>query len=133
MQSAAADAPSLFPPGLTVTGDLSSEHDLVIEGGFEGQINSPERQVTMRHTARVTGKVVARSVTIAGAFDGTVIAGVRVTLSETAVVKGHLQTPSLVLVDGAKFDGSVDPNRTEAAMHVAKYRQKQGEGDASPS
>jgi hypothetical protein len=38
-----------------------------------------------------------------------------------------------VLVDGATFDGSVDPNRTEAAMHVAKYRQKYGEHETSAS
>jgi cytoskeletal protein CcmA (bactofilin family) len=129
MPSATAEATSHFPAGLTVTGDLTSEQDIVIEGAFDGQINSPERQVTIRQRARVKGKVVARSVTIAGSFDGSVVAATRVTLSETADVKAHLQTPSLVLADGARFDGSVDPNRTEAAMHIAKYRQKHGEGE----
>ena len=132
MVSATAEAPSHLPTGLTVTGDLTSEQDIVIEGAFEGQILSPERQVTIRSSARVKGKVVANAVTIAGDFDGTVVAAGRVTLSSTASVKAHLQTPSLVLADGAKFDGSVDPNRTEAAMHVAKYRQKHGEGEIGP-
>jgi hypothetical protein len=36
-----------------------------------------------------------------------------------------MQTPSLALAEGAQFSGSVDPSRTEAAMLVAKYRQKQ--------
>lgn len=102
----------------------------MIEGGFDGQITLPERQVTIRPRARVKGKVIARAVTIAGSFEGTVIAAARITLAESASVTGHLQTPSIVLTDGAKFDGSVDPNRTEAAMHIAKYRQKHGEGDA---
>jgi cytoskeletal protein CcmA (bactofilin family) len=133
MPSATAEAPSHLPAGLTVTGDLSSDQDIVIEGGFDGQIMSPERQVTIRQSARVKGKVVARAVTIAGDFDGTVIAAGRVTLAGTASVKAHLQTPSLVLADGAKFDGSVDPNRTEAAMHIAKYRQKHGENEVSAS
>jgi cytoskeletal protein CcmA (bactofilin family) len=129
MSSAIAEAPSHLPTGLTVTGDLTSDQDLVIEGAFEGQIVSPERQVTIRQSGRVKGKVVAKAVSIAGNFDGTVVAAGRVTVSSTASVKAHLQTPSLVLADGAKFDGSVDPNRTEAAMHIAKYRQKHGEGE----
>jgi hypothetical protein len=28
-------------------------------------------------------------------------------------------------MDGARFQGSMDPNRSEAAMLVARYRQKQ--------
>ena len=133
MPSATAEAPSHLPPGLTITGDLTSEQDIVIDGSFEGQLLSPERQVTIRQSARVKGKVVAKAVTIAGAFDGTVVAAARVTVASTASVKAHLQTPSLVLADGAKFDGSVDPTRTEAAMHIAKYRQKHGETEGSDS
>jgi cytoskeletal protein CcmA (bactofilin family) len=130
MPSATAEPPSHLPTGLTVSGDLTSDQDVVIDGSFDGQIMSPERQVTIRQSARVKGKVVAKTVTIAGDFDGTVVAAGRVTLANTASVKAHLQTPSLVLADGAKFDGSVDPSRTEAAMHIAKYRQKHGEGEA---
>lgn len=133
MPSATAEAPSHLPTGLTVTGDLTSEQDIVIEGSFDGQILSPERQVTIRQSARVKGKVVAKAVTIAGDFDGTIVAAGRVSLSATATVKAHLQTPSLVLADGARFDGSVDPSRTEAAMHIAKYRQKHGENEVGAS
>ena len=133
MPSATAEAPSHLPAGLTITGELSSEQDVVIEGAFDGQIMSPARQVTIRQSANVKGKVVAQSVTIAGNFDGTVVAAARVTLAGTASVKAHLQTPSLVLAEGAKFDGSVDPSRTEAAMHIAKYRQKHGENEVSAS
>jgi hypothetical protein len=43
-----------------------------------------------------------------------------------ANVRGHVTSPSLLLADGAKFNGSADPERTEAAMLVARYRQKQG-------
>jgi cytoskeletal protein CcmA (bactofilin family) len=116
-----------------VTGELSSEQDVLIEGRFDGQIHTPERQVIVHRSGRMTGKIVAKRVTIAGTFDGTVVAAGRVTLSESAHVRAHLQTPSLVLAEGATFDGSVDPNRTEAAMHVAKYRQKYGESETSAS
>lgn len=122
-----AEAPSRIPAGLTVTGDLTSDHDLVVDGTFDGQIALPERHLTITGQARVKGKVIARLVTIAGRVDGTVVASDRVTIGESASVTAHLQTPSIVMSEGAHFDGTVDPSRTEAALLVAKYRQKQTE------
>ena len=125
--AAATEAPSRIPAGLTVTGDLASDHDLFIDGTYDGQITLPEQQLTINESARVKGRIAARVVTIAGHFEGTVVATGSVRLMASAIVRGHLQTGSVVMLEGARFDGSVDPNRTEAALHVAKYRQKQGE------
>lgn len=129
--SRAAEGPSRLPEGLTVTGDLSSDQDLFIDGTFDGQITLPEQRLTISDTGRVKGKIVARTVTISGRVDGTIIASDRVTIAETAVVTAHLQTPSVALREGARFDGSVDPSRSEAAMHVARYRQKHPDSEAS--
>ena len=79
-------------------------------------------------SARVKARVIARAVTIAGRFDGNVTATQRVRMQAGANVQGHIQTPSVELADGAVFNGTIDPNRTEAAMLVAKYRQAQGSG-----
>ena len=119
------EAPSLLPAGLTVTGDLISQHDLSIDGSFDGQLTLPEQHLIIGAGARVRARVLARSVTIVGRFDGNVTATERVRVEPTAIVQGHIQTPSLLLADGARFNGTVDPNRTEAAMLVARYRQKQ--------
>jgi len=121
-----ADGPSHLPAGLTIAGEPASDHDLTIEGIFEGQITLPEQHLTIGESARVKARILARTVTIVGRFEGTVTATGRVWVQNGASVQAHLQTPSVVLADGAEFTGSVDPNRTEAAMHVARYRQKQG-------
>ena len=120
------ETPSLLPAGLSVTGDLVSQHDLSINGTFDGQITLPEQHLTIAAGARVRARILARSVTIVGRLDGNVTATQRVRVEPTAIVQGHIQTPSLLLADGARFNGTVDPNRTEAAMLVARYRQKQG-------
>jgi cytoskeletal protein CcmA (bactofilin family) len=120
-----AEGPSRLPEGITVNGDLASDQDLVIDGTFDGLITLPERHLTIGASARVKARIIARVVTIAGKLEGAITATERVRLESTAGVQGHLQTPSLVLLDGATFTGSVDPNRTEAAMLVARYRQKQ--------
>ena len=119
------DGPSRLPAGLTVTGDLTSDQDLTIDGVYDGQITLNDQHLTIGTTARVSGRVIARAVTVAGAMDGNIIATGSVSLLPSSVVRGHLQTPSIVMLVGARFDGTVDPSRTEAAMHVAKYRQKQ--------
>jgi cytoskeletal protein CcmA (bactofilin family) len=119
------DGPSRLPAGLSVTGDLSSDQDLTIDGLYDGQITLNEQHLTVGTTAKVSGRIIARAVTVAGTVDGNIIATSSVSLLPSSVVRGHLQTPSIVMLEGARFDGTVDPSRTEAAMHVAKYRQKQ--------
>ena len=120
-----AESPSRLPVGLLVTGELTSEHDLAIDGTFDGQITVPEKHLTITASAKVNARIIARVVTISGRVEGNITATERVTLDNTATVRAHVQTPSIALMDGAQFTGTVDPSRTEAALHVAKYRQKQ--------
>ena len=120
------EAPSRLPVGISVTGEISSQHDLFIDGTFEGQISIPEQHLMIAASAQVRARVIARAVTIAGRFDGNVTATQRVRIEPSADVQGHIQTPSVELAEGARFNGSIDPNRTEAAMLVARYRQGQG-------
>jgi len=114
-----------LPQGLTISADLTSNEDIAVEGTFDGAITVPDHHVEIGASARVRGKIVARAVTIHGTLDGTVIAGERVDVERTASFSGHVTTPSLALFEGARFNGTVDPARTEAAMRVAAYRQKQ--------
>lgn len=114
-----------LPAGLTISADLTSEEDITVEGQFDGQITVPDHHVEIGASAMVRAKIVARAVTIHGTVDGTVVAGERVDVERTASFRGHVTTPTLSLFEGATFNGTVDPARTEAAMRVAAYRQKQ--------
>ena len=112
-----------LPAGLSVTGDVHATEDINIDGRVDGQLNAPDHHLDVRLGAVVRAKIVAATITISGTVDGT-IAAARVLIEPTANVRGHVVTPALTLRDGARFTGTVDPARTEAAMHVAKYRQK---------
>ncbi|MEO5897733.1 MAG: polymer-forming cytoskeletal protein [Vicinamibacterales bacterium] len=114
-----------LPAGISITGELTSAEDITVLGHFEGQLIVDNNHVEIGASAVVRAKVVARAVTICGNLEGNVIATERVDVQPTAAVRGHLTTPSLSLLEGARFNGSVDPTRTEAAMRVARYRQKQ--------
>jgi cytoskeletal protein CcmA (bactofilin family) len=116
-----------IPAGVRITGEVVAAEDLDIQGQVDGQITAPEHRLTVGPTGLVAAKIIARVVTLAGAVEGTVTASERVRILESARVAGHLHTPALTLADGALFNGTVDPARTEAAMLVARYRQKQQE------
>ena len=112
-----------LPSGLSVTGDVQAHEDINIDGRLDGQLNAPDHHLDVRLGAVVRAKIVAATVTIAGTVDGTVAAA-RVLIEPTANVRGHIVTAALTLREGAQFNGTVDPARSEAAMRVAKYRQK---------
>ncbi len=117
--------PEDLSTGLSITGDLSADEDVAIRGRFDGQIYLPGHHLSIEATASVKAKIVARSVTIGGTIEGTIVATERVWVTATARVRGHLTTPAITLAEGAQFTGTIDPDRSESAMHVARYRAKQ--------
>ena len=118
----------VIPRGLGIVGDLMASEDLTILGNFDGQITMPDHHLSIGEGASVKGKIVARAVTIGGTLDGSVLARERIEVTSTAAVRAHLTTAKILLADGAKFQGTIDPERTEAAMHVARFREKQAVG-----
>ena len=112
-----------LPAGLSISGDLHAHEDINIDGHLDGQVNAPGHHLDVRQGAVVRAKIVVSTINIAGTVDGTVAAS-RIIIEPTADVRGHLVTGALTLREGARFNGTVDPARSEAAVHVAKYRQK---------
>jgi cytoskeletal protein CcmA (bactofilin family) len=113
-----------IPRGATIVGGLEAGQDVIIDGRVDGSINLPDHHLSIGRSAVISARIVARSVTIAGSVDGNILARERIDVAASAFVRGHLTTPAVTLEEGAQFTGSVDPHRTEAALHVARYRQK---------
>jgi cytoskeletal protein CcmA (bactofilin family) len=113
-----------IPSGAAIDGGVEAAEDLIIDGQVTGHITLPEHHVSIGSSAKVSARIVARAVTISGSVDGNILARERIDLLRSAFVRGHLTTPTITLQDGARFTGTVDPHRTEAAMQVARYRQR---------
>ncbi|CAN5433679.1 hypothetical protein BH23ACI1_BH23ACI1_08870 [soil metagenome] len=116
---------SNIPAGVRVIGDIVAAEDLDIQGRVDGQITAPAHHVNVGASAVLKSRIVARVLTLAGALEGSITASERVRILGRASLRGHVSSPSLLLIEGARFNGTADPNRTEAAMRVARYRQKQ--------
>lgn len=116
-----------IPPAAVILGGIEAAEDLIVEGQVTGYIIVQDHHLAIASSAVIAARIIARSVTISGTVEGNILASERIELLPGASVRGHLTTPALLMVDGARFTGSVDPERTEAALLVAKYRQRRAD------
>jgi cytoskeletal protein CcmA (bactofilin family) len=110
--------------GITITGSIQAGEPVTIAGTVTGDVHASDFDVTVEAGARVDGAVMARSITVRGRSTGRLIAREFVRVQQSAAVKGDVAAPRLALEDGATFNGSVEPAKTDAAMIVAAYRNK---------
>jgi cytoskeletal protein CcmA (bactofilin family) len=92
--------------GSTWRGDLAFKGRVRIDGAMHGNIQSDEL-LDIGATGRVEGDVWVAQALIAGVFVGQLVATERVTLLESAIVKGEVVTPWLDVRMGARIEGRV--------------------------
>ncbi|REC94059.1 bactofilin family protein [Kushneria indalinina] len=93
-----------------VTGDMTGEEDLHIEGHIVGSVTFRRHAVSVSSDGSVEGDVVAQSLTIGGTIRGRLIASHSVRVLAGAHVSGEIHSPGLVIEEGAEFQGTVDMN-----------------------
>ena len=111
---------------LVIKGELTAEENLIIEGTVEGNISVPEHAVAVGRTARVSADIMANTVTILGEASGRFTASEKIELRQTARVVGGIIATKIEIIEGAIFEGSIDPSKTETAVAVGKHRFKEG-------
>jgi len=96
-------------PGWSVDikGEVSAEHDLVLEGCVEGSVSVPGHTLTVGLNAHVAAVVTAKNVIVLGSFTGSINAAARIAIEASAHVTADLVSPALVVVEGAEFTGRV--------------------------
>lgn len=75
-----------------------------VDGCVKGTIHS-EHSLVLGENARVEGTIHGCRVSVAGRFDGEIIAKERVEILPRGAVSGEIQTPCLVIEPGGIFDG----------------------------
>lgn len=108
---------------VVITGEITADEDVVIDGTVNGQVNVPAQMLTVGPAGRVTADILAKTLTIMGRISGTLKAADRVDIERMAVIEGDLVAPIVTMADGATFNGTVDTRPTDAALTVAKYRR----------
>ena len=95
---------SVLSADLTVTGNLRTTGDIVVEGTVDGDIRA--HLLTVGEGATIRGEIVADDVVINGRIVGRV-RGLKVRLSSSARVEGDIIHKTIAIESGAHFEGSV--------------------------
>ena len=104
---------SCISKGTKISGKLNFREAARIEGEAEGEISGDD--IMIAPGAVVTARIAAVRLTIGGKVTGEIIARERIELLPTARLRCTLITPSLVLNEGAQFDGDCKMPRERAA------------------
>jgi len=100
--------------GTRISGKLNFKAPARIEGEVEGEITGDE--IFVAEGAEVTARISGSRVTVAGHVSGEIFARERLELLATARLKCTITTASLVLNEGAQFEGDCKmPPSTRAA------------------
>ena len=110
---------------INIKGEVSSDESLRVDGQVRGQIHMRDAELTIGQSARVDADVRATRVLVLGTVRGNIAATARVELGASSSVTGNITAETLVLVEGARFQGRVDMDRRTIAARVAQYRAEQ--------
>jgi cytoskeletal protein CcmA (bactofilin family) len=95
---------TIIGDGASIEGTLRSERSIRVRGAVQGEIESGQR-VVVEETATVKARVVAGQVTILGEVNGSIECTGRVEIAASGRVAGEVTAGTLVIQEGAYFEG----------------------------
>ena len=112
---------------LVITGDVTSDEDLTIEGQIRGSITVRGGTLTVAEHARLESDIRGVRVLVHGQIAGNVTGTERIELQASANVSGSLSANRIVIVEGARFNGGIDMGQRTIAAKVAHYKATQAQ------
>jgi len=116
--------------GTVITGEASFKSMLRVDGRFSGRISSADGALIVGAGGQVDANIEVAVATIHGVVTGDIIASDRIELGRAAKLNGNIQTPSLMIEQGAIFEGSCKMVKA-ADKSVPKVERKENVIDAS--
>ena len=92
--------------GTTLTGETNFQAMLRVDGHLLGTVSSESGTLLVGTNGQVDANVAVSTAIVNGQVNGDIVATERIQLGRTARVIGNIQTPRLVLEDGAILEGS---------------------------
>jgi cytoskeletal protein CcmA (bactofilin family) len=106
-------------------GKLIFESGVVINGRLEGEVVS-KGELTVGREGHVQGQIEIGTVHIFGEVHGNIKASNKIVINAPAIVKGDIVAPSLVIEEGAVFEGN-------CSMGNVKNRTKEVTPKSTPA
>jgi cytoskeletal protein CcmA (bactofilin family) len=94
----------VIPSGEEVEGPWDRKGKVKIEGIFRGDLRSRD-EIIVAQSGLAIGDFCAPSLICTGTIEGNILANGKVLLSTGAHMVGKISAPSIIIQEGAKFDG----------------------------
>ena len=112
--------------GTTLTGETSFQAMLRVDGHLIGSISSDSGTLIVGTNGQVDANISVAVATINGTVNGDINASEKIQLGRTAKVIGNVQTPRLIIEDGAVLEGGcmmLKARETMATHSAAAHTQ----------
>src|SRR6185503_1807251 len=110
--------------GTVVTGEANFKAMMRVDGHLSGRVCSTSGTLIVGANGKVDANIEVAVAVIHGTINGDIIATQRLELGRAAKVNGNIQTPSLIIEQGAVFEGSCKMVQMTAAADPVKRETK---------
>jgi cytoskeletal protein CcmA (bactofilin family) len=117
--------------GTIVTGEANFKAMMRVDGHLSGRVSSSSGTLIVGANGKVDANIEVAVAVIHGTINGDIIATQRLELGRAAKVNGNIQTPSLIIEQGAIFEGSCKMLQMSQAADKAKSSKKEEPLDTS--
>lgn len=106
--------------GTALTGEASFKGMLRVDGTLSGRVSSEDGTLIVSTNGRVEANVEVAVAQIYGTVNGDITASKRIEMGRVAKVTGNIQTPALIIENGALFEGGC------RMVQIKEQSEKQG-------
>lgn len=106
--------------GTVVTGEANFKALMRVDGHLSGRVMSSSGTLIVGANGKVDANIEVAIAVIHGTVNGDIIASQRLELGRAAKLNGNIQTPSLVIEQGALFEGSCKMIKMNASSGKTK-------------
>ena len=112
--------------GTVLTGEATFKAMLRVDGHLSGSVSSDSGTLIVGNNGQVDADINVAVATIHGTVNGDIVASQRLELGRAAKVNGNIQAPSLVIEQGAVFEGSCRMVQLKAEQEQARENMLRG-------
>jgi cytoskeletal protein CcmA (bactofilin family) len=119
-------ANTIIGKSITIKGKLKGDEDLIVKGRVDADITST-KSLMIENSGVVKADVKVKSIQIHGVLVGSITAEDQVEIAPNGRVVGNIQSPRVIMHDGAAIRGMVDMNTAEPVQHQTPERTNEEE------
>lgn len=117
------NAINLLGIGTEITGDITSNGDIRIDGILIGNIIT-KGKVVIGETGKVKGEITCKNSDVSGSIDGKIVVSQLLSLKVSANVNGDIQTNKLSIEPGSKFTGNCNMSDEGPIFQTSEEKTK---------